>query len=125
MILLNFAHPITEEQQAQIEAMAQMTINRVIPIKTQLADGDIAPQMTSLVESIDLSSAEWQSLPILLVPPGLTPAASCLIADLHGRMGYFPSIVAIRPKPDSSMPLYDATEIINLQALRDRAREQR
>jgi hypothetical protein len=40
-------------------------------------------------------------------------------------MGYFPSVLRLRPVPDSNPPQFEVAEIINLQAVRDRAREHR
>jgi hypothetical protein len=57
--------------------------------------------------------------------PALAPAAAALLAELHGRMGYFPAIVRIRPVAGSTPPAYEVAEIINLQAVRDAARERR
>ncbi len=48
-----------------------------------------------------------------------------LLAELHGRMGYFPSILRLRPVRDSLPPAFEIAEILNLQALRDRARQRK
>ncbi len=53
------------------------------------------------------------------------PLALALIAELHGRCGYFPPILNIRPAPGALPPSYDVAEIVNLQALRDTARGRR
>jgi hypothetical protein len=58
-------------------------------------------------------------------PPGLAPATAALLAELHGRMGYFPSILRLRPVSGTTPTRYEVAEIINLQALRDAARLQR
>ncbi len=58
-----------------------------------------------------------------------SPRSTCLqfcrptlLAELHGRMGYFPAIVRIRPVVDSLPPRYEVAEIINLQNVRETAR---
>jgi hypothetical protein len=48
-----------------------------------------------------------------------------LIAELHGRMGYFPAIVRIRPISGSTPPQFELAEIINLHQIRSQARSQR
>jgi hypothetical protein len=45
-----------------------------------------------------------------------------LLAELHGRMGYFPAIVRLRPMPESVPPRFEVAEVINLQAVREHAR---
>jgi hypothetical protein len=47
------------------------------------------------------------------------------MAELHGRMGYFPAVIRLKPIPDSLPPQFEFAEIINLQAVRDQARAQR
>ncbi|MCL4266143.1 MAG: hypothetical protein KJ069_23235 [Anaerolineae bacterium] len=48
-----------------------------------------------------------------------------MLAELHGRMGYFPAIIRLKPIPDSLPPQFEFAEIINLQAIRDRSRTHR
>jgi hypothetical protein len=78
-----------------------------------------------LADSADLTSEQWQTQPILVVLPSLNYAAAALLAELHGRMGYFPSIVRLRPVKDALPPRYELAEIIDLQALRASARKRR
>jgi hypothetical protein len=47
------------------------------------------------------------------------------LAELHGRMGYFPPILRLRPVEGAIPPRFEVAEIINLQALRDAARKER
>jgi len=47
------------------------------------------------------------------------------LAEGHSRIGYFPAIVRLRPLADSLPPRFEVAEIINLQAVRDLARQQR
>jgi len=126
MIVLNFSHPLTEEQLAQIEALTGQKVERVIEVPTQLdPEAPFAPQVMELVEKVGLSPKEWQTLPILINPPSLNAIAVILLAELHGRMGYFPTIIRLRPVPNAIPPRFEVAELINLQAVRDRAREQR
>lgn len=64
-------------------------------------------------------------LPILVNPPSLNYSAALLIAELHGRMGYFPTCVRLRPVKDALPPRFEAAELMNLQAVRDTARRRR
>mgnify|MGYP001335350054 CR=1 FL=1 len=48
-----------------------------------------------------------------------------LLANLHGRMGYFPPILRMRPVEGAIPPRFELAEVINLQALRDAARKER
>jgi hypothetical protein len=126
MIVINFSHPLTEEQLAQIEALAGQKVERVIEIPTQLDPAaPFAPQVAELADKVGFSPREWQTLPILINPPSLNFIAVTLLAELHGRMGYFPTIIRLRPVANATPPRFEVAELINLQAVRDRAREQR
>jgi hypothetical protein len=125
VILLNFSHPLTREHLARI---AELTGHepKVFEVPTQLDDArPFAGQVVELVDRIGLSSAEWQTTPLIVNPPGYAPAAVALLAELHGRTGHFPAVLRLRPVPDSNPPRYEVAEVINLQTMRDRARERR
>ena len=40
-------------------------------------------------------------------------------------MAYLPPVLRLRPVPDSIPPQFEVAEILDLQAVRDRARERR
>ncbi len=126
MILINFAHPITELQRTQIETLTGKQIERIIDVPVQLDNMQpFEPQVLSLLDRVGLSSQEWQTLPILINLPSLNVIAAILLAELHGRTGHFPAVVRLRPMPDSTPPQFEVAEIINLQAIRDSARARR
>jgi len=57
-------------------------------------------------------------------------SAVALIAELHGRMGYFPPIIRFRPVvglngQPVTPPRFEIAGVSNLQALRDEARKGR
>lgn len=126
MILLNFAHPLTADQRAQIEALTDQTLERVVDIPSQIdPQQPLAPQVAALADEAGLSSAEWQTLPILVNPPALNFSAAVLMAELHGRCGYFPPCVRLRPVEGSLPRRFEVAEVLDLQAIRDQARQQR
>ena len=82
MLILNFTHPLTPEQRAQTEALAHTSIEEVRTIPIQIDQSEpLEPQMISIVDSVGLSSEEWQTRPFLINPPGYAPAAfvPCLV----------------------------------------------
>ncbi len=125
MIILNFTHPLTASQIAAISQSSGAQIERVIKIKTHLDPAlPFAEQARALVESVGLSSEEWQTESLLINPPSFSPVAALVLAELHGRMGYFPAIIRLRPVGGAAQA-YEVAEIINLQAVRDGARRTR
>ncbi len=131
MLILNFAHPLTAEHLAQIEALTGQKVARVIVVNSQIdTQQSLAPQIVAMADATGLSPEEWQTAPILVNPPALNFSAVALIAELHGRMGYFPPVLRMRPVvgPDGQRvvpPRFEVAEIINLQAVRDEARTRR
>lgn len=126
MLILNFAHPLTPAQQAQIEQLTDTTIDDIRTISVQIDQNQpLAPQIVQLVDAIGLTPEEWQTLSLLINPPGLTHAALALIAELHGRIGYFPATMRVRPVAGSIPPQFEIAEILNLQAMREEARQRR
>ena len=126
MILLNFAHPLTAGHLQQIETIAGHKIERVVEIHSQIdPQQPLVPQVVALADQAGLSPSEWQTLPLLINPPALNFIAVALLAELHGRCGYFPAHLRMRPVQGSLPPQYEAAEVLDLQAVRDQARQKR
>lgn len=126
MLLINLSHPLTAEQQATIEALTGQKITRLIEKMAQFeVERPLAEQAAALVDDLGVAANEWQQEPLLLALPSLNFGAAVVLAELHGRCGYFPPLVRTRPVPESLPPRYEVAEIVNLQALRDAARKRR
>jgi hypothetical protein len=126
MILLNFSHPLTDDQLAQVEAV---TGESVAEVRGEMAEFDhqapFAEQARALADRVGLSPEEWQTVPLLVNLPGYAPAAAALLAELHGRIGHFPAVLRLRPVEESILAHYEVAEVINLQHIRDQARKER
>jgi hypothetical protein len=126
MILLNFAHPLTPEQIAQIEALSYQKIERVVEVPSQIdPQQPLAPQVVAMADAAGLTPQQWQTESILINLPSLNYSAALLLAELHGRMGYFPPCLRLRPVKDTLPPRFEVAEVLNLQAVRDAARQRR
>jgi hypothetical protein len=126
MILLNFSHPLTDQQLAQLQTL---TGQRPAEIRGEIPHFDnefsFEEQVRQLADRVGLSPEEWQTLPLLVNPPSLNFIAVTLLAELHGRCGYFPACLRMRPVENSVPTRYEIAEVLNLQAVRDAARERR
>ena len=126
MIIINFSHPLTDKHLDQIEAITGRKVERVIEINGQIEPGKpLVPQVIALVDRAGLSPGEWQTLPLLINPPSLNFIALVLLAHLHGRCGYFPAVLRLRPVEGSLPPQYEVAEVLDLQTVRDDARLKR
>ena len=126
MILLNFSHPLSLEQQTQLEAMVGcpivLSVVRMLHLDEQQP---FEPQVAALVDGVELSAEQWQTEPILVVLPALNFVAAALLANLHGRMGYFPSVVRTRAVEGAALRRFEIAEVLDLQAARAAARRSR
>jgi len=126
MILLNFSHPLTDDQLAQVEVV---TGQRITEVRGEMVEfnhqAPFAEQARALADRVELSSEEWQTVPLLVNLPGYSPAAVALLAELHGRIGHFPAVLRLSPVEGNVLTHYEVAEVINLQHIRDQARKER
>ena len=126
MILINFSHPLTQEQVNQVESLTGQTISQVIDQPVQFDNNrQFSEQVNDLLKDLPISSRKLQTEAIIINPPALNFITALLLAELHGRMGYFPAILRLRPVDGSLPTRYETAEILNLQAVRDESRKRR
>ena len=126
LVLLNFSHPLTPSQRATVEMLLGRPIDRLVEVAVQFDHAQpFAGQARDSVDAACLTPEEWQSVGLLVVLPSLSAAAGAVLAEIHGRCGYFPSIVRLRPAANDTPPHYEVAEILHLQSQRDQARTQR
>ena len=126
MILLNFAHPLTPDHLQQVESLTGQEVEQVIEIDSHIdPQGDLLPQVVAMADEAGLSRSEWQTLPLLVNPPSLNFVAVALLAELHGRCGHFPAHIRLKPVAGAIPPRYEVAEVVDLQALREAARQRR
>lgn len=126
MHILNFAHPMTEAQQNQLAEKVGTAIDHVTTIKIHLDQTkEFVPQVVAVVDSLEIDSAAWQSNAWVIVLPALNYIAAILLAELHGRIGYFPTVVRLRPSDNPLLNEFVIAEIINLNRVREDARARR
>ncbi len=125
MLILNFTHPLTPQQREQTEALLGQPIAEIRMVAVQINQAEpLEPQIIAIVDAVGLSSEEWQTRPMVINPPGYAPAAFVLLAELHGRIGHFPALLRLRPLK-GAVTSYEVAEVLNLQAIREAARERR
>jgi len=126
LVLINFSHPFTHEQLRQLEELARKKVERVIEVSAQIdPQQPIVPQIAAMADRTGLTPQEWQTTPLIINPPSLSISAVTLLAELHGRCGYFPAVVRLRPVASSVPPQFEMAEIVNLQAVREKSRKGR
>jgi hypothetical protein len=127
-LVLNFsAHPVLPGQQAAIRARQGWPSLEVLDAQVgSVSEGrDFVQAALRCIAGLELLPDEWQTYPLVVVPAGYTPLWSVLLAELHGRMGYFPDIVRLRPAPREAGEKYELAEILDLRQIRARGRDRR
>lgn len=126
MLVVNFSHPLTPEQRQQLAERCGRAIDRVVEVRVHFSPEEaFGPQVVAAVDAVGLTGEEWQTLPVVIVPPSLASIACACLAELHGRIGHFPPIARLRRRLDNTPPVFDVAEIVNLQQLREAARGRR
>lgn len=128
MQILNFAHPFTPTMLEQTAKLLSIPTEQITEHRVTVQIDRSQPitlEMSRIVDSLGFSSETWQTQAFVVNLPGLAIAAGVLIAEIHGRTGFFPSVLTITPVPESVTPVFRVTEVIALQTVRDLARERR
>ena len=126
VIIVNFAHPLTDAQRVQVEALVGQPVARMLHVPAHVdAEREMAPQAIEMVDRVPLSAEEWQSGSLLVNPPGLASLTAVLLAELHGRIGHFPALLRIRRTDGVTPSRYEVAEVLDLQVVRDWARGRR
>jgi len=123
VIVLALAHPLPPSQLEQLSALAGEHVSRVYHEPVALDETiPFALQVRELVGRLPVTAAEWQSERIVLVPPSLASITAILLAHLHGRMGYFPAIIRLRPVARAGARVFEMAEILDLNSEREEGR---
>jgi hypothetical protein len=120
-IILNFAHPLTEAHREQAGRLRPgLERSRVIDLPVHFTEETpYEEQVAALIERAGLTAREWQTLPLIINPPGYAPIAAILLAYLHGLRGGFPDLLRIARDADGA---YVVAEIVKLQSVRESGR---
>jgi len=124
--VVNFSHPLTGAQVAAFESLSGWHVDHIVAVPThcELAR-PFAEQAAGFVDAAGLTSEQWQSYRLAIVPPALSPVACLVIAEIHGRAGYFVPVVRLRPRSGTLPPVFEVAEILDVHGQREAARARR
>ena len=88
-----------------------------------LDDISYAQLAETLMQSLPPDETTLQTKPILIFLPPSNFIAAAVLSSLHRLIGYFLSVLSISPEASSLPPVYHTAEVLNLQAIRDKARQ--
>jgi len=120
VIVVNFSHPLTASQVTAFEAISGWTVDRVVAVPTHCdLEQPFAEQAGELVDAAGLTAEQWQSCRLAIVPPALAAIACLVIAEIHGRTGYFVPVIRMRPRAGAVPSVFDVAEILDVQGQRN------
>jgi len=122
--LINFSHPITDEQVTDLQGVLGDVVD-VVDVSVQVdMEMSFDSQADGVLDAVGLSAKDWQTKSILVNPCGLSAMWSILLAKLHGKMGYFPTVMRLK-SDGGTVRKFVVAEIVGLQRIRDEARRTR
>lgn len=122
-VVLNFSHPFTDEQKVEIANLLGIMMEEVqfqtnLSIQYQYENTEeLVAQVMRQVASVGLSGSDWQTQRIVVNLPAHSGGAMIALTEMHGRMGYFPTVLRVERADDG----FHFTEVVDLEALRLRA----
>lgn len=120
VLILNFSHPITDAQKGEIAKLVGVELTGIefregLSRQYAYATADqLVAAVREQVNAAKVSASDWQSTRVFVNLPALSAGAMIALAEMHGRMGYFPSALRIEKVGDA----FSFTEVIDLDALR-------
>lgn len=126
MIVLNFGHPLTGLQMGGlVELLETSPVSEIKQVACQIdVNARFADEARRLADMVGWTGEQWQDCQFLLRLPGLADMAGALLAEIHGRCGYFPTLFRLKSLGGSS-PVFVAAELCNLYEIRSDARTRR
>lgn len=113
MKIVNFSHPITAEQEAQLRSILCGEWIEIVDIRVQISfGGSISDQAEELVNAAGLLPEDWPLVVVRL--PELSSAAAAVLAEIRKQSGVLPWIVTTRPAEATMLRKYDIWEVIDL-----------
>jgi len=121
-IVLNFSHDFNEQQSEEIARLVgdEWGIQTVGGLSRQYRYNtaeELSEQVREQVAAAGISPWAWQNCKIVVNLPAHSGGAMVALAEMHGRMGYFPTVLRIERAEDG----FHFTEAIDLEKLRLRA----
>ena len=120
MILINFGAPFRPLQISQAEALLHEPITRVVDLTVNVdPDQEMLAQFKKIMGKLKLINADLRAEPVVVNLPQQNYLSVMILAELHARMGYFPTFIRTRMTSSGMLPYYEVAEVIDLQAIED------
>ncbi len=113
VLVLNFSHPVTPEQEKQISALIKEDVE-VVEIEVQLnLESSLASQLAVIVDQAVTSVRSNPTMGVLMILPGLPEAAAGITIGLASRLGFCPRVIRRMRKGTVVPPVWEVAEILD------------
>lgn len=120
MIVLNFSHPLTDDQLDQIARAFGVDDVNFIDIPTHFdTQTAIEPQIVKLIKENGIDKLTKDMFVVRL--PALDAGCAVLLAVFNGLFGFFPNVITFRKKPNAIAATFELWQVVDLQYVRDMA----
>ena len=117
--IVNFSHPLSDQ------AVEQLGHPEIENVRVQIdLDAPVAPQIVDIVDAVE-TPLDGTVAGLAIVLPGMSEATAYLLAELHGQMGGFPSIVPLRRDDEMGVFIVATEGVQSLDRVRRAARGRR
>ena len=118
-VVINFSHPLSER------AVEQLRHPKIEDVNVQLDLGaPVAQQIVEIVNGIK-TPIDGTVTGLAIVLPGMSEASAYLLAELHGRMGGFPTIIPLRRDDETGVFIVAEEGVQSLDRVRRESRGRR
>jgi hypothetical protein len=114
-MLLNFSHPLSESQLAQIALLAGRPIGevRTIPSRVDQDASSMHREVDRLLALTGVADDEWKSLDLLVILPSLSIVAVLLAVELQFLCGFGSvGLVRIKTVKTGAVTVYQPAEVL-------------
>ena len=95
--ILNFSHPMTEKQKISVQSLIKKSVLEIIELPAFFDESKpLGSQIRELLENAGISKQDLQCGMYVINLPGFSPGAAVTLAELHGIMGHFPTIIRMK-----------------------------
>jgi hypothetical protein len=127
--ILNFGHPLADRVLTLLAPSRQVRVSLQLDMDNESTPPQVVRAVSKALQEAKASGAVLDGTePVAVVLPGVTEAAAIVLAELHGRLGTFPQVLALRRREDRTYGLFQNSVrfgVVDLERLRQEARERR
>ena len=99
--IINFGHPLSPRVKSHLAPCKEVRAALQLDLDHEPTPPRVVKAVDRLFEDLQRQGVRTDgTAPLVVVLPGLTEATAVILAELHGRLGGFPRVLALRKRKD-------------------------